>query len=85
MSWQIYICECADKTLYTGVAKDLALRIAKHNSGQGAKYTRSRLPVKLLYSESAGTRGQALSREYAIRKLPAEAKRELANRGDLLP
>ena len=48
-SWHVYIVRCADRTLYTGVAKDLPARIAAHNDGRGAKYTRPRLPVKLVY------------------------------------
>jgi len=58
--WHVYIVRCADRTLYTGVAKDLPDRIAVHNSGRGAKYTRQRLPVKLVYSEAAADRGAAL-------------------------
>ena len=68
---------CADRTLYTGVAKDLAARIRVHNSGMGAKYTRSRLPVKLVYSERARDRGAAQRREHEIKRLPRAAKRAL--------
>ncbi|WP_177419243.1 GIY-YIG nuclease family protein [endosymbiont of Lamellibrachia barhami] len=48
--WHVYILKCCDGSLYTGIAKDVAARVKKHNSGQGAKYTRSRLPVDLLYT-----------------------------------
>lgn len=75
--WFVYIVRCADRTLYTGVAKDLAGRIEAHNAGQGAKYTRSRLPVRLVYSEEAADRGAALRREHAIKRLSREAKRAL--------
>jgi putative endonuclease len=68
---------CADRTLYTGVAKDLPERIAAHNHGRGAKYTRPRLPVTLVYSESAADRGAALRRELEIKRLTRAAKRAL--------
>jgi putative endonuclease len=68
---------CADRTLYTGVAKDLAARIRAHNSGTGAKYTRSRVPVKLVYSERARDRGAAQRREHEIKRMPRAAKRAL--------
>ena len=70
---------CADRTLYTGVAKDLPARLRAHNSGGGAKYTRSRLPVKLVYSERARDRGTAQRREHAIKRLPRAAKRALCS------
>jgi putative endonuclease len=59
------------------VAKDLAARVAAHNEGRGAKYTRQRLPVKLVYSEPAADRAAAQRREHAIKRLPRAAKREL--------
>ena len=77
VSWHVYIVRCADRTLYTGVAKDLPQRIAAHNDGRGAKYTRQRLPVKLVYSESAADRGAALRRELEIKRLTRAAKRAL--------
>jgi len=63
--------------LYTGVAKDLAARIAAHNDGRGAKYTRSRLPVRLVYREPVADRSAALKRELQIKRLPRAAKRAL--------
>jgi predicted GIY-YIG superfamily endonuclease len=75
--WHVYIVRCADRTLYTGVAKDVAARVAAHNARRGAKYTRTRLPVKLVYSEEVADRGAALRREYAIKALPRAAKRAL--------
>jgi len=77
-SWFIYIVRCSDNTLYTGVAKDLKQRIQKHNTGkEGAKYTRARRPVKLVYQETAPNRSQAQQREYAIKQLSATQKRQL--------
>ena len=70
----VYILECGDGSLYTGWTTDLEDRIKTHNSGQGAKYTRSRLPVKLVYFEEAEDRSAALKREAAIKKLPREKK-----------
>lgn len=77
-AWTVYIVRCNDASLYTGVAKDLARRIEQHNAGNGAKYTRSRLPVTLVYSETVADRGEALRREIAIKRLPAASKRRLA-------
>lgn len=75
--WHVYILECRDGTLYTGVAKDLDARIAVHNDGKGAKYTRSRRPVALVYAESANDRSSAQQREYAIRHLRLTDKQAL--------
>jgi predicted GIY-YIG superfamily endonuclease len=63
--------------LYTGVAKDLAARIAAHNDGRGAKYTRQRLPVELVYKEPAADRAAAQRRELQIKRLSRDAKRAL--------
>ena len=76
-SWNVYIVRCADGTLYTGVATDLEARIAAHNDGRGARYTRSRLPVELLYAEPAADRSTAQSREYAIKQLSRDDKLSL--------
>lgn len=75
--WYVYIVRCADRSLYTGIATDVALRVAKHNQGKGARYTRGRRPVKLVYREHAGSRSAALKREIAIKRLTAAAKRQL--------
>lgn len=75
--WHVYIVRCADASLYTGVAKDVAARIGEHNAGGGAKYTRSRLPVELVYTEEAPDQSSALRREAAIKKLRANDKRAL--------
>jgi len=79
--WVVYIVCCADHTLYTGISNDLAARIKRHNKGQGAKYTRSRRPVRLVYHEAADSRSNAQRREYAIRKLSARKKRGLIASG----
>lgn len=76
-NWHVYILQCADNTLYTGIATDVDARLATHNAGKGAKYTRGRLPVTLLYCESAETRSTALQREHAIKQLRAADKRAL--------
>lgn len=77
MSWVVYILRCADGTLYTGVAKDLARRLAQHNAGKGAKYTRGRVPVKLFYEERCVNQGLALRREAEIRRLTRRQKQQL--------
>lgn len=75
----VYILKCADDTLYTGWTNNLEKRIATHNSGKGAKYTRNRLPVKLAYFETFDDKSSALKREYAIKKLPRHKKLDLVN------
>lgn len=76
-TYYVYIVRCADGTLYTGTAKDLDARLAKHNQGLGAKYTRGRLPVALVYSEITDSRSEALKRELAIKKMSLTAKQAL--------
>lgn len=71
--------KCADGSLYTGVSNDLARRVETHNSGKGAKYTRSRLPVKLVYSETAPDRGTALKKEIIMKQLSRDEKLELVD------
>ena len=73
----IYILRCADGTYYTGWTTDPARRLRVHNSGKGAKYTRSRLPAELLYSERFETKGEALKRECAIKKMSRSEKEQL--------
>ena len=67
--WYVYMVRCADSTIYTGIARDIDARILQHNAGHGAKYTKSRRPVDLVYQEGAADRGAALRREYAIKRL----------------
>lgn len=69
-----YILLCADGTLYTGWTNDIEKRLAAHNAGRGAKYTRGRRPVTLLYSEECASKSEAMIREAAIKKLSREEK-----------
>jgi len=75
--WTVYIVQCVDGSLYTGIAKNVEARLHQHNAGKGAKYTRGRRPVVLLYTESVQGQGQALRREQAIKRLPLVKKRAL--------
>lgn len=72
-----YILRCSDDTLYCGWTNDLKKRLASHNAGKGAKYTRSRLPVTLVYYETFETKEEAMSREFAIKKLSRKEKLKL--------
>ena len=72
--WYCYVLQCADGTLYTGITNDVAKRIATHNSGKGSKYTRSRLPVVVVYSEPHPDRATASKREAEIKQLPRAEK-----------
>lgn len=69
-----YILKCSDGTLYCGYTDDLNKRITTHNSGKGAKYTKSRLPVELVFSEEFSTKSEAMRREYAIKHLTRTEK-----------
>jgi putative endonuclease len=78
--WYVYVLTCADGTLYTGVTTELERRLAEHNAGaKGAKYTKTRRPVRLAYSETAADRSSALKREFAIKHLTREEKQRLIN------
>lgn len=80
MSYYVYMLMCSDETLYTGIAKDVQKRLQEHNeSDKGAKYTRIRRPVELVYTEKAEDRSSASKREYAIKKLSREQKLALIN------
>ena len=79
--WYIYILRCADGTLYTGMTDDVARRVQVHNSGKGAKYTRGRTPVEVVYSEECETYSDALKREYAIKQLTRQQKLQLIHNG----
>ena len=82
--YYVYLLRCADGTLYTGFTNDLARRLAAHNAGRGAKYTRGRRPVELVYWESFSNKSSALRREYAIKQLPRRQKLALIQ-SDALP
>lgn len=77
--WFIYIVRCADKTLYTGIAMDVARRIEEHNNDDrlAAKYTRVRRPVELVYTENCASRSEAAKREAQIKKLTRSQKEKL--------
>lgn len=77
MPWTVYILQCADDTLYTGITNNLEERIAKHLNGTGAKYTRGRGPYKVVHTESHRTKGRALKREAQIKSLPRADKLRL--------
>lgn len=72
--WFVYVVRCGDGSLYTGIARDVNARVAKHNQGRGARYTRARRPVALVHVERKRSQGSALRREVAIKALPRKAK-----------
>lgn len=75
--WWVYMVQCRDDTLYTGITTSLQRREKQHNAGTGAKYTKSRRPVRLVYWERWEGKSQALKREYAIKQLSREQKLKL--------
>ena len=77
MAWFVYMLRCGDGSLYTGSTDNVARRLAVHQSGKGAKYTRSRLPVELAYQEELPDKSSALRREAAIKKLTRQQKLEM--------
>lgn len=77
----VYILHCADGTLYTGWTNDLKRRLFLHNEGKGAKYTKPRRPVQVVYTESYAEKNEAMKREYAIKKLSREEKLRLIEEG----
>ena len=81
MGYLVYILRCGDGTLYTGCTNDLPRRLRAHQAGRGAKYTRSRLPVELVYREAVPDRSAALRREAAIKRMDRRAKLALIAAG----
>lgn len=75
--WNLYVLRCGDGSLYTGVAKDVLARYEKHSRGKGAAYTRSRLPLEIVYQENRLTRSEALVREIEIKRYPRGEKEKL--------
>lgn len=75
--WLVYLLRCDDGTLYTGISNNLPCRLEKHNAGTASRYTRSRLPVVLVYREAQATRSLALKRELEIKALSRKAKQSL--------
>ena len=78
-----YIVICRDQTLYCGYSNNVLKRVSDHNRGCGAKYTKTRLPVKLVYTECFGTKSEALKREYAIKQLTRQQKLKLISQQPL--
>ena len=74
MKWIVYILECADTSLYTGITNDLERRLEEHRAGRGAKYTKHRSPLRVRYTEYQRTKGEALAREAAIKSLARSEK-----------
>ncbi len=77
MQWYVYIMECGDGTLYTGVTTDITKRLAVHNSGKGAKYTAVRLPISLRWHRECASRSDALKEEFAIKSLTRSQKEKM--------
>ena len=77
--YYVYILKCCDGTLYCGYTNDVEKRFETHQSGKGAKYTRGRLPLELVYTEEFETKSEAMKRECAIKKLTRTKKMELIN------
>jgi predicted GIY-YIG superfamily endonuclease len=79
--WTVYILRCGDGSLYTGIAKDVQVRLKQHSEGKGATYTRTRLPVTLLYQQQGLTHSEALIREAQIKAMPRSKKEEMIRNG----
>lgn len=79
--WFVYILQCGDGTLYTGIATNVEARLEKHRSGKGAKYTRGRGELELVYQDVAGSKSDATKRERAIKAMKRDAKLELIGQG----
>jgi putative endonuclease len=77
----VYIVECRDGTYYTGYTTDVERRVEEHNAGTGARYTRGRTPVEVVYTETYETQSAAMSREYAIKQLRRPQKERLVSKG----
>jgi putative endonuclease len=73
-TWFLYILKCRDGTLYTGITNDIQRRLRMHNDGTASRYTRSRLPVKLVYREPCRNRSDALRKEWALKRFPKREK-----------
>lgn len=82
MGWFVYLIECRDGSIYTGIAVDVARRYAQHAAGKGARYTRSHPPARLLGAFAQADRSSALKAEHAIRRMSPDAKRALCRTAD---
>ena len=83
-TWYLYILRCGDGTLYTGITTDVEKRLEQHRCGKGAKYTRGRTPLELVYREECGSHSQALKRECAVKALKREQKKEMIGEGKII-
>ena len=81
--WSLYILECRDRSYYCGIAVDLDNRLKLHLTGKASRYTRGRLPVKMIYSENNLTHSEALKKEHAIKKLSRSKKQQFISRGKI--
>ena len=77
MNWLVYMLECSDNSIYTGITNSLEERLKRHRSGNGAKYLRGRLPIKLVYKENSINRSEATKREIYIKKMSKKEKKNL--------
>ena len=80
-NWKLYILRCRDGSLYTGITTDVQRRLTAHNCGKGAKYTRSRRPVELVYQETCKDHSEALRREVQVKALNREEKEKMIEAG----
>ena len=78
--WYLYILRCGDGSLYTGITTDVEKRVEIHRAGKGAKYTRGRKPLELVYRETCGSHSNALKRELAVKKLTRDQKEQMIGR-----
>ena len=78
-TWSVYLLECSDGTFYIGISTDVEKRLATHNAGKGAKYTRGRLPVACVWREDMASESEARKREFALKKLSREEKQALVD------
>ena len=85
MPWYVYILRCGDNTLYTGITDDVPRRLAAHRAGKGAKYTRGRGPLELVYTEQLPDKSAALRREIEIKRLRRAEKEKLIERTQKAP
>ena len=77
--WLVYIIKCGDGSLYTGITKDIDERLIKHRDGKGAKYTKSRDPFQILFTQFFANRSEATKREIEIKKMPRKTKLQLVH------
>lgn len=81
-TWKLYMLRCRDGSLYTGITTDVEKRFSQHQCGKGAKYTRGRSPLELVYREECGSHSDALKREYAVKALKREEKMLLIGKSE---